>query len=92
MWTVDSKLQGCASNPAAWVGTRARQRSIPGPWWNIFSLEPERVTAVTAELFAEALAVANAVRRAQGRGPVTSFRARDFREILKDLVDCVVEQ
>lgn len=59
---------------------------------HILSLEPERVPAVTAELFAESIAVANAVRQAQGRGPVTSFRARDFWEILKDLVDSVVEQ
>ncbi|PNH85648.1 hypothetical protein [Arthrobacter sp. AFG20] len=59
---------------------------------HILALEPERVPAVTAELFAEAIAVANAVRQSQGRGPVTSFRARDFWEILKDLVDSVLEQ
>lgn len=59
---------------------------------HILASEPERVPAVTAELFAEAIAVANAVRQAQGRGPVTSFRARDFWEILKDLIDSVVEQ
>lgn len=59
---------------------------------HILALEPERVPAVTAELFVEAIAVANAVRQAQGRGPVTSFRARDFWEILKDLVDSVLEQ
>lgn len=59
---------------------------------HILALEPERVPAVTAELFAEAIAVANAVRQAQGRGPVTSFRARDFWEILKDLIDSVLEQ
>lgn len=56
------------------------------------ALEPERVPAVTAELFAEAIAVANAVRQAQGRGPVSSFRARDYWEILKDLIDSVLEQ
>ena len=59
---------------------------------HILALEPERVPAVTAELFAEAIAIANAVRQAQGRGPVTSFRARDFWEILKDLIDSVLEQ
>jgi hypothetical protein len=59
---------------------------------HILSLEPERVPAVTAELFAEAIAVANAVREAQGRGPVTSYRARDFWEILKELIDSVLEQ
>ena len=59
---------------------------------HILSLESERVPAVTAELFAEAIAVANAVRQAQGRGPVTSLRARDFWEILKDLIDSVLEQ
>jgi hypothetical protein len=59
---------------------------------HILALEPERVPAVTAELFAEAIAVANAVRQAQGRGPVTSFRARDFWEILKDLINGVLEQ
>ncbi|WP_314195229.1 hypothetical protein [uncultured Arthrobacter sp.] len=59
---------------------------------HILALEPERVPAVTAELFAEAIAVANAVRQSQGRGPVTSFRARDFWEILKDLIDSVLEQ
>lgn len=58
----------------------------------ILALEAERVPAVTAELFSEAVAVANAVRQAQGRGPVTSFRARDFWEILKDLIDSVLEQ
>jgi hypothetical protein len=59
---------------------------------HILAMEPERVPAVTAELFTEAIAVANAVRQAQGRGPVTSFRARDFWEILKDLIDSVLEQ
>ena len=59
---------------------------------HILALEPERVPAVTAELFAEAVTVANAVRQAQGRGPLTSFRARDFWEILKDLIDSVLEQ
>jgi hypothetical protein len=59
---------------------------------HILALEPERVPAVTAEVFAEVIAVANAVRQAQGRGPVTSFRARDFWEILKDLIDSVLEQ
>ena len=59
---------------------------------HILALEPERVPAVTAELFAEAIAVANAMRQTQGRGPVTSFRARDFWEILKDLIDSVLEQ
>lgn len=59
---------------------------------HILALESERVPAVTAELFAEAIAVANAVRQAQGRGPVTSFRARDFWEVLKDLIDSVLEQ
>lgn len=59
---------------------------------HILALESERVPAVTAELFAETIAVANAVRQAQGRGPVTSFRARDFWEILKDLIDSVLEQ
>jgi hypothetical protein len=59
---------------------------------HVLALEPERVPAATAELFAEAIAVANAVRQAQGRGPVTSFRARDFWEILKDLIDSVHEQ
>jgi hypothetical protein len=59
---------------------------------HILAMEPERVPAVTAELFAEAIAVANAVRQAQGRGPVTSFRARDFWEILKDLIDSVLEK
>ncbi len=59
---------------------------------HILALEPERVPAVTAELFAEAIAVANAVRHAQGRGTVTSFRARDFWEILKELVDSVLDQ
>jgi hypothetical protein len=59
---------------------------------HVLALEPERVPAVTAELFAEAIAVANAVRQAQGRGPVTSFRARDYWEILKDLIDSVLEQ
>ncbi len=55
---------------------------------HVLALEPERVPAVTAELFAEAIAV----RQAQGRGPVTSFRARDYWEILKDLIDSVLEQ
>jgi hypothetical protein len=32
---------------------------------HILALEPERVPAVTAELFAEAIAVANAVRQSQ---------------------------
>jgi len=59
---------------------------------HILSLEPERVPAVTAELFAEAIAVANAVRQAQGTGPVTSYRARDFWEILKELIDSVLDQ
>ncbi|MCT9625979.1 hypothetical protein HWD94_12725 [Pseudarthrobacter equi] len=59
---------------------------------HILALEPERVPAVTAELFAEAIAVANALRQAQGKGPVTSFRARDFWEILKDLIDNVLER
>lgn len=59
---------------------------------HILALEPERVPAVTAELFAEVIAVANAMRQAQGRGPVTSFRATDFWEILKDLIDSVLEQ
>lgn len=59
---------------------------------HILALEPERVPAVTAELFTEAIAIANAVRKAQGRGPVTSFRARDFWEILKDLIDSVLEK
>jgi hypothetical protein len=59
---------------------------------HILALEPERVPAVTAELFTEAIAIANAVRQAQGRGPVTSFRARDFWEILKDLIDSVLEK
>lgn len=59
---------------------------------HVLALEPERVPAVTAELFAEAIAVANAVRQAQGRGPVRSFRARDVWEILKDLIDGVLEQ
>jgi hypothetical protein len=56
------------------------------------SLEPERVPAITAELFAEAITVADAVREAQGRGPVTSYRARDFWEILKELIDSVIEK
>lgn len=59
---------------------------------HVLAMEAERVPAVTAELFAEAVAVANAVRQAQGRGPVTSFRARDFWEVLKDLIDSVLEQ
>lgn len=59
---------------------------------HVLALESERVPAVTAELFAEAIAVADAVREAEGKGPVNSFRARDFWEILKDLVDGVVEQ
>lgn len=59
---------------------------------HILALEPERVPAVTAELFVEAIAVANAVRQAQGKGPVTSFQARDFWENLKDLIDSVLEQ
>lgn len=59
---------------------------------HILALDPEGVPAVTAELFAEAIAVANAVREAQGKGPVTSFRARDFWEILKDLIDGVLER
>jgi hypothetical protein len=59
---------------------------------HLLAMEPERVPAVTAELFTEAIAVANAVRQAQGRGPVTSFRARDFWEILKDLIDSVLEK
>lgn len=59
---------------------------------HILALEPERVPAVTAELFAEAIAVANTLRQAQGRGPITSFQGRDFWEILKDLVDSVLEQ
>lgn len=59
---------------------------------HLLALEPERVPAVTAELFAEAVAVANALREAQGKGPVTSVRARDFWEILKDLVDSVLER
>jgi hypothetical protein len=64
---------------------------IPAMVEHILALEPERVPAVTAELFAEAIAVANAMRQTQGRGPVTSFRARDFWEILKDLIDSVLE-
>lgn len=59
---------------------------------HILGLEPERVPAITAELFAEAIAVADAVREAQGRGPVTSYRARDFWEILKELIDSVLDQ
>jgi hypothetical protein len=59
---------------------------------HILSLEPERVPAVTAELFTETISVANAVREAQSRGPVTSYRARDFWEILKELIDSVLEQ
>ncbi len=59
---------------------------------HVLALESERVPVVTAELFAEAIAVANAVRLAQGRGTVTSFRARDFWEILKELIDCVLDQ
>lgn len=59
---------------------------------HILALEPERVPAVTAELFAEAIAVANAVRATQGRGTVTSFRARDYWEILKELIDSVLDQ
>jgi hypothetical protein len=59
---------------------------------HVLALEAERVPAVTAELFAEAVAVANAVRQAHGKGPVTSFRARDFWEVLKDLIDSVLEQ
>lgn len=56
------------------------------------SLEPERVPAITAELFAEVITVADAVREAQGRGPVTAYRARDFWEILKELIDSVIEK
>ncbi|MET3922450.1 hypothetical protein [Arthrobacter sp. UYEF20] len=56
------------------------------------TLEPERVPAVTAELFAEAIVLADAVREAQGRGPVTSYRARDFWEILKELIGSVLDQ
>jgi hypothetical protein len=59
---------------------------------HILALEAERVPAVTAELFAEAIAVADAVREDQGKGLVTSFRARDFWEILKELVDSVLDQ
>ncbi|MEV8151050.1 hypothetical protein AB0O52_23300, partial [Arthrobacter sp. NPDC080073] len=59
---------------------------------HILSLEAERVPAITAELFAEAIAVTDTVREAQGRGPVTSYRARDFWEILKELVDSVLDQ
>ncbi|MEW1823822.1 hypothetical protein AB0323_23965 [Arthrobacter sp. NPDC080031] len=59
---------------------------------HILSLEAERVPAITAELFAEAIAVADTVREAQGRGPVTSYRARDFWEILKELIDSVLDQ
>ncbi|GAA5199875.1 hypothetical protein GCM10023346_40680 [Arthrobacter gyeryongensis] len=59
---------------------------------HILTLEPERVPAVTAELFAEAIAIADTVREAQGRGPVTSYRARDFWEILKELIDSVLDQ
>jgi hypothetical protein len=59
---------------------------------HILALEPERVPAVTAGLFAEAIAVANTLRQTQGKGPVESFQSRDFWEILKDLIDSVLEQ
>jgi hypothetical protein len=59
---------------------------------HVLELESERVPSVTAEMFAEAIAVADAVREAQGRGPVTSFRARDYWEVLKELIDGVSER
>lgn len=59
---------------------------------HVLQLESERVPAVTAEMFAEAVAVADAIREAQGHGPVTSFRARDYWEILKELIGSVGER
>lgn len=59
---------------------------------HILQLESEQVPSVTAEMFAESIAVANAIREAQGHGPVTTFRARDYWEILKELIDGVRER
>jgi hypothetical protein len=42
-------------------------------------------------MFAEAIAVADAIREAQGPRPVTSFAARDYWEV-KKLIDSVRER
>lgn len=56
------------------------------------SLEPERVPAITAELFAEAIAIAGAAREAHGKAPVTPYRAQSYWETLKELVDSIHDQ
>jgi hypothetical protein len=53
------------------------------------SLEPERVPAITAELFAEAIAIAGAAREAHGKGPVNANRAQSYWESLKELIDSI---
>lgn len=50
------------------------------------SLEPERVPAITAELFAEAIAIAGVAREAHGKRPVTPPRARS--NAVRDFVWC----
>lgn len=93
MWTGDSQRPEHVLNPAGSHWIRAeKQKNIPGHWSNTSSPWNPNVPGVTAELFAEAIAVANTLRQAQGKGPVTSFQGRDFWEILKDLVDSVLEQ
>jgi hypothetical protein len=59
---------------------------------HVLTLESEPIPAVTAELFAEAIAVADAIREAQGKRPVTPARAGTFWEVLKELIDSVREQ
>jgi hypothetical protein len=59
---------------------------------HVLALESEPVPAVTAELFAEVITVAGAIREAQGRRLVSPSRAGAFREILKELIDSIRER